>query len=335
MIPKPRKKENRPLGIPTVRDRIVQAALRAVIEPIFEKDFLPNSYGFRPGRGCKDALRQVAYLLKNGYHYVVDIDIRKYFDTIPHDKLMARVEEKISDSRVLKLIRQFLQQPAIEQSMEIEPEAGTPQGAVLSPLLANIYLSGLDAEMSGRRTEMVRYADDMVILCKSMEMAEYALATASRWIEAAKLTMHPEKTRLVDVSNGESFTFLGYWFGKDPYRQNRISHNYSGESGKRLRSKIRPYVRRANARSMVDIVEHINPILRGWFEYFKHSSEWLLKNVDIWVRMRLRNILKKRSKRKGWARGQDYQRWPNAYFKELGLFSMQEAFRSLVQSSAR
>jgi len=159
-IPKPGLKEQRPLGIPTVRDRVVQTALRNVIEPIFEKDFAEHSYGFRPGRGCKDALRRVDQLMKQGYRYVVDADLKSYFDTIPHDRLMDRIEEKISDGHVLSLIEKFLHQSVLDDCQRWTPEMGSPQGAVISPLLSNIYLNPLDHLMVEQGFEMVRYADD-------------------------------------------------------------------------------------------------------------------------------------------------------------------------------
>jgi RNA-directed DNA polymerase len=159
-IPKPGSKETRPLGIPTVRDRVVQTALRNVIEPIFEHGFAEQSYGFRPNRGCKDALRRVDQLVKSGYRYVVDADLKGYFDTIPHARLLERVAEKVSDSRVLGLIEQFLQQGVMDAMQRFEPTQGTPQGAVISPLLSNIYLDPLDHMMAERGYEMIRYADD-------------------------------------------------------------------------------------------------------------------------------------------------------------------------------
>ncbi|MFV1963273.1 MAG: group II intron reverse transcriptase/maturase, partial [Acidimicrobiia bacterium] len=210
-IPKPGSKEKRPLGIPTVRDRVVQTALGNVIEPIFEKDFAEQSYGFRPNRGCKDALRVVDQLVKSGYVHVVDADLKAYFDTIPHDKLMARIREKISDGRVLELIERFLKQPVMESLSEWTPESGCPQGAVISPLLSNIYLDPLDHQMADLGFKMVRYADDFVILCRSREEAEAAMAMVQTWTEAAGLTLHPEKTVIVDA-RCEGFDFLGYHF---------------------------------------------------------------------------------------------------------------------------
>ena len=191
-INKTGSKEKRPLGVPTVRDRIVQGALRLVIEPIFEKDFAAHSYGFRPGRGCKDALRQVNHLLKAGYNWVVDADLKSYFDTIPHEKLMELVEEKISDRKVLELIGSFLTQGVMESHKDWQPtERGTPQGAVVSPLLSNIYLNGLDHQMARKGYQMVRYADDFIVLCRSQEEAQRAHEEVQRWTRKRELLLHP------------------------------------------------------------------------------------------------------------------------------------------------
>jgi len=197
-IPKPGSSEARPLGIPTVRDRTVQTALRHVLEPIFERDFSPHSYGFRPQRGCKDALRRVDALLHEGYGYVVDVDLRRYFDSIPHAKLMAAVQTRITDGRVWALLESFLKQGVMEGLETWQPVAGSPQGAVISPLLSNIYLSPLDRLMADGGMEMVRYADDFVILCRSREEAEAALVRVQSWTAEAGLTVHAEKTRIVE-----------------------------------------------------------------------------------------------------------------------------------------
>src|SRR6267142_5730003 len=198
-IAKPGSKEKRPLGIPTVRDRVVETALCNVLEPIFERDFAEHSYGFRPGRGCKDALRRVDELLKSGHVYVVDADLKSYFDTIPHERLMDRLRERIADGRILGLIASFLKAGIMDGLKEWEPEAGAPQGAVLSPLLSNIYLNPLDHQMAAQGFAMVRYADDFVILCHSQTEAEQALALVRQWCEAEGLQLHPTKTKIVDV----------------------------------------------------------------------------------------------------------------------------------------
>ena len=219
-IPKPGSNEQRPLGIPTVRDRVVQGAVRHVLEPIFEKEFATHSYGFRPRRGCKDALRRVDHLLKDGYRYVVDADLKSYFDTIPHERLIDRLRERIADRRVLDLVQSFLKAGILDGLKEWEPEAGAPQGAVLSPLLSNIYLNPLDHHLAAQGLAMVRYADDFVILCRSQSEAEQALALVRQWCEAAGLTLHPTKTRIVDV-RVEGFDFLGYHF--QATRQGRLT----------------------------------------------------------------------------------------------------------------
>ncbi|MBE7447140.1 MAG: hypothetical protein HS132_18775 [Planctomycetia bacterium] len=188
-IPKIGSKEKRPLGIPVVTDRIVQTAMRNVIEPIFEKTFAEQSYGFRSGRGCKDALRRVEKLLKNGYPWVVDADIKSYFDSIPHDKLMEEVEYQIADGRILEMIEGYLKQEQWDGLKEWEAEGDTT-GAVISPLLANLYLSKIDHEMARLGHEMVRYADDRVILCRNEEKAKRALEEMKGMLEARGLTLH-------------------------------------------------------------------------------------------------------------------------------------------------
>jgi len=215
-IDKPGSKEKRPLGIPAVRDRVVQAALRLVIEPIFEAEFASQSYGFRPGRGCKDALRRVEELLNAGHTWVVDADLKGYFDSIPHDRLMKEVEKHIADGRVLELLRKFLKQRILDGLKHWEPEGGTPQGAVISPLLANLYFHPVDKAMSEAGYQMIRYADDFVILCQTQEEAQNALELIGGLTAERGLTLHPQKTRLVDVAKpGEGFDFLGYHFEQD------------------------------------------------------------------------------------------------------------------------
>lgn len=331
-IPKPGKKETRPLGIPTVRDRVVQTAIRLVIEPIFETAFAEHSYGFRPGRGCKDALRRVDHLLKEGHNIVVDADIKGYFDSIPHDRLMARVEEKISDGRILSLLRSYMEADILDDTKRWTPEGGTPQGAVISPLLANIYLNPLDHLMAREGFEMVRYADDFVVLCKTEEEARRALGVIQQWIDNAGLTLHPDKTRLVEVTDKEGFDFLGYHFRRGGGKRRKWA---TPKKMKQLREKLKPFMKRCNGYSMESIIKKINPILRGWFVYFMHGHPNTFESIDGWVRMRLRSILRKRSKRTGRGRGADHQRWPNAYFHELGLFSLTQARASRIQSARR
>jgi len=327
-IPKPGSSEKRPLGIPTVRDRVVQAALVHVLEPIFERDFAEHSYGFRPKRGTKAALRRVWKLLQSGFVWIVDADLRSYYDTIPHQRLMERIEEKISDSRVLDLIRAFLVQEVLESAEPWSPEEGTPQGAVLSPLLSNIYLNPLDHHMAALGFEMVRYADDFVLLCRSEGEARRALSEVESWTVEHGLHLHPEKTRIVDATPAGGFDFLGYHFERG-YRWP------SKKSLSKHKEAIRSVTRRTNGKSLREIIAKVNAKRCGWFEYFKHSHKTTFGRLDEWVRMRLRSILRKRHGRKGRGRGSDHQRWPNAFFAELGLFSYVTALAQLRQSSRR
>jgi RNA-directed DNA polymerase len=326
-IEKPGSAEKRPLGIPTVTDRVVQAAVRMVMEPIFEKQFAKHSYGFRPGCGCKDALRRVEELLRAGNTYVVDVDIKGYFDTIPHDRLMALVRERIADGRVLGLIEGFLKQGVIEETNWQEAkEEGTPQGGVISPLLANIYLNPLDWMMAESGYEMVRYADDMVVLCRSQEEATDALNKLKGWMEEAGLTLHPDKTRTVEMNLSDShFDFLGYRFKRT--RRGRLIRLIRPKSLKKLRETIKPRTKRNNGKSMETIITDINRTLKSWFAYFKHVHPSELGEIDQWLRMRLRSILRKRrgGRGRGRGRGRDHYRWPNRYFTGLGLFCLLDA----------
>jgi RNA-directed DNA polymerase len=328
-IPKPGSAEKRPPGIPTVRDRIVQGALRHVLEPIFERTFAEQSYGFRPGRGCKDALRRLEELLKSGYRWVVDADLKSYFDTIPHAKLIERIRERVADGRVLALIEAFLKQKILEGLSDWTPAAGAPQGAVLSPLLSNIYLNPLDHLMAGRGFQMIRYADDLVILCRSREEAEAALLELQRWTAQAGLTLHPTMTRLVHADE-DAFQFLGYEF------EPKGRHWPRTKSMNKLRETIRQKTRRMDGRLLKVIIGDVNNTLRGWFGYFKHSYRTTFAYVDGWVRMRLRSLLRFRQGRKGRGRGRtDHQRWPNAFFAAEGLHSLVVAHRRACQSVAR
>ena len=313
------------MGIPTVTDRVVQAAVRMVIEPIFENRFAKHSYGFRPGRGCKDALRRVEELLRAGHTHVVDVDIKGYFDAIPHDRLMANVRERIADGRVLGLVEGFLKQGVIEGTDWHEAkEEGTPQGGVISPLLANIYLDPLDWLMAQSGFEMVRYADDMVVLCRNREEAAAALSALKEWMEGAGLTLHPDKTRVVDMSLADShFDFLGYRFKRS--RRGRIIRLVRPKSLRKLREAIKPKTRRNNGKSMDAIVADLNRTLKGWYGYFKHVHPGELGEIDQWMRMRLRSILRKRRGGRGRGRGRDHHRWPNRYFTGLGLFCLLDA----------
>ncbi len=311
----------RPLGIPTVKDRIVQTALKMVIEPIFEVNFRPGSYGFRPGRSCKEALRNVDQLLREGFTYVVDADLKSYFDTIPHNRLVAQLETLISDGPVLALLRSFLQQDIMKGMACWKPTTGTPQGAVISPLLSNIYLHPLDLLMEQSGRKMVRYADDFVILCRTDDEAMAALREVQAWVTANGLTLHPDKTRVGDSRQpGQGFDFLGYRFeaGQRLVRKKSL---------KAFKDKVRSKTSRSRGNSLVQIVADLNPMLRGWFGYFKHATPGVFGFVDGFVRRRLRAILRKQNKRPGNGRCKaDHQRWPNAFFAEHGLFTLHTAY---------
>jgi RNA-directed DNA polymerase len=324
-IPKPDGQSKRPLGIPTVRDRVAQAALRQVLEPIFERDFAEHSYGFRPNRSCKDALRRVDGLLKAGYTWVVDADLKSYFDTIPHASLMALVKTKVADGRVLALIEAYLKQKVMETAGAWTPERGSPQGAVISPLLSNIYLDPLDHAMAEGGIEMVRYADDFVLLCRSESQARAALEWVRQWTLTAGLQLHPEKTRIVEATRPGGFDFLGYHF-------ERGRHWPSPKCIAKLREAIRPKSRRTNGHRLEAIISDVNRSLVGWFAYFQHSPRPTFVRLDGWVRMRLRSILRKRAGRRGRGRGLDHHRWPNAFFADRGLFSLTAAFEAACQS---
>lgn len=322
-IPKPGSAEKRPLGIPTVRDRVVQTALRMVIEPIFEREFASASYGFRPGRSCRDALRRVDELLQSGHGHVVDIDIRGYFDAIPHGRLMAEVGKHVADGRVLGLIEAFLKAEVMEGMSSWEVENGTPQGGVISPLLANIYLNPLDWMLAQAGFEMVRYADDIVVLCREPERAVQALESVRQWMAQAGLELHAGKTKVVDMAPaGSHFDFLGYrfWRGK----AGKLRRFIRPKSRQKLRERLKPLTKRVNGHSLEAIVGKINPILRGWYGYFRYASADALGEMDGWVRGRLRAILRKRRGGRGKGRGRDHHRWGNGYFADLGLFCLKE-----------
>jgi len=315
--------KNRPLGIPTVKDRIVQTAVKRVIEPIFENEFLPTSYGFRPGRGCRDALRQVDAHLRAGYTHVVDADLKGYFDSIPHERMMARVEECISDGRLLALLAAWLRQDIVRGLERWTPTAGTPQGAVISPLLANLYLHPLDVKLSELGYRMVRYADDFVILCQSASQARSALEEVKVWVQENGLTLHPDKTHIGNCSEeGQGFEFLGYRFeaGRRWVRDKSLQG---------FKDKVREKTKRTRGESLRTIIEDLTPMIRGWFGYFKHAARPTFKPLDKFIRRRLRAVLRKQEKRAAMGRcHEDHRRWPNAYFANLGLFTMHAAHRA-------
>ena len=310
----------RPLGIPVVKDRIVQTALKLVIEPIFEREFEDCSYGFRPGRGCKEALREVDELIKEGYTHVVDADFDSYFDSIPYEPLLGEVSERISDGAVLELIRAFLTQDIIQGMKRWTPVGGTAQGAVISPLLANIYLHPLDRHMREKGYRMVRYADDFVVLCRSAEQAQAALNEVRGWVEQNGLKLNADKTHVGDCRQaGQGFEFLGYRFevGRRWVRRKSLLA---------LRERIRQKTRRTRGDSLACIIADLNAMLRGWFHYFKHAQPWVHQLTDGFVRRRLRAILRKQDKRPGMGKCRDdHLRWPNTFFAAQGLFTLATA----------
>jgi RNA-directed DNA polymerase len=319
--------QTRPLGIPAVKDRIVQTAVKLVLEPIFEREFLDMSYGFRPGRGCKDALREVDRLLQDGYTHVVDADLQSYFDTIPHAPLLARVGERVSDGRLLSLIGAFLQQDIVKGAQRWTPTGGTPQGAVISPLLANIYLHPLDCRLRERGYRMVRYADDFVVLCQSAAQAQAGLALVQEWVQEHGLRLHPDKTQVGDCREvGHGFDFLGYRFEAGQRRVRR-------KSMAAVRERIRAKTGRSRGDSLRCIIADVNPLLKGWFGYFQHAHPMTFKIMDGFLRRRLRALLRKQQHRPG--RGctlADHCRWSNAFFAAQGLFTMTEAHARASQS---
>lgn len=325
-IPKERGKV-RPLGIPTVKDRIAQAAVRMILEPIFEAQFLDMSYGFRPGRGAKDALREVDHLIKSGYTHVVDADLEQYFDSIPQDRLMDRVREQISDGRLLSLLELWLHQEVMTESARWTPVTGTPQGAVISPLLANIYLHPLDLHIRDCGYKMVRYADDFVILCQSRSEAEKALSYVRAWVAENGLSLHPDKTHVGDCTRpGEGFEFLGYRFeaGRRTVRKKSL---------KKFRDRVRQLTPRNSGQSLEKTIAQLNRVLKGWFEYFKHAHKWTFGAEDGLIRRRLRAQLLRNEKKRGFGiTHYAHRTWPNAFFAEKGLFTLHEAHLKAIHS---
>ena len=321
-IPKPGTKETRPLGIPTVRDRVVQTAVKAALEPIFESKFSDGSFGFRPKRSCRQALRRVWLGLKGGNVFVVDADLRKFFDTIPHEVIMGGLETEISDGKLLGLVRSYLEQGVMLGGVplpeDVDTEEGVPQGSPLSPLLANIALHDLDVLMAEMGCEMTRYADDFVILCKTRDEAERALEAVRIWTEKSGLSLHPEKTRIVDYGAGQGFEFLGHAFTKGKVFPRK-------KSIQNLRNKVRALTPRRSGKSLKAVIANLNPVLRGWLRYFRDCPESAFPGVDSFVRRRLRAMLDVRIGKPPAHRGATGIRWPNAYFAKRGLYSMVDA----------
>jgi RNA-directed DNA polymerase len=327
-IPKLGSREKRPLGVPVVRDRVVQTALLYVLEPIFEREFAEPSYGFRPGRNARQAIERVERLLHEGYVWVVDADLKGYFDSIPQERLLDQVAEKVADGRVLRLLRGYLAQGVMDTAKGWQPtEQGTPQGAVISPLLANIYLNPLDHQMAAAGWEMTRYADDFIVQGRSRAEAQAALEQLRAWVQAAGVTLHPQKTRIVDASQPGGFDFLG-WHLERGWKWPRE------KSEQRLRESLRQQTRRTDGRAMPEIMDALNRRLKGWANYFHGGNGNVYRRLDQWLRMRLRSVQRKRDRRKGRGRGQDHNRYPNAYWADLGLISLKALAQGKLASPA-
>jgi group II intron reverse transcriptase/maturase len=279
MIKKEENGKMRPLGIPTVEDRVVQAALRNILEPIFEEDFLPCSYGFRPNISAHMALDKVSKHLREGYEYVIDADLQSYFDTIPHDRLETQIRKRVTDGSVIQLIKQFLKAGVMEGELYEDTPLGAPQGGVLSPLISNIYLHQLDQLMSERGHRIVRFADDFVILCRSQKGAERVMKSVTRYLEKdLDLTLHPTKTKVVDVQK-ESFTFLGFEFYKHIRR-------IDPKKEAKFKKKVKEITRRNQTVDIETLIkDRLNPYIRGWANYFRHGHvKGKFENWDAWIR---------------------------------------------------
>jgi RNA-directed DNA polymerase len=336
-IPKADGKQ-RPLGIPTVRDRVAQMAAKLVLEPIFEADFLPCSYGFRPKRSAQMALETLRKLGSKGGHHVLDADIRDYFGSIDHDKLMKRVERRLSDRRMLKLLRQWLEVGVMEEGVVSATQAGTPQGGVISPLLSNIYLHVLDTlwtRHSAPLGTLVRYADDFVVMCRTRKQCEQAEARIRQILERLGLELHPDKTRRVELYDGkEGFDFLGCHLHKrmsgkvwERERLYFLQRWPSARAMQRIRQRIREKTPRSRCHAdLREVIADLSPLLRGWGNYFRTGNAARRFNqLDGYVWRRLKAL---RLKRKGRSlRPGEAANWTREYFWHLGLHRLRGTVR--------
>jgi RNA-directed DNA polymerase len=338
-IPKPGTNEQRPLGIPTVRDRTVQAALKLVLEPIFESTFSERSYGFRPGRRAQEALAAVLSSLHAGTVWVVDADLKGYFDSIPHERLLEAVRRKVTDRRVLALIGMFLKAGIMDGDVMQPSAAGTPQGGVISPLLANIYLNDLDHLMEQGTATMIRYADDFVILCHTRQEAERVLGEVSAWTAHAGLTLHPTKTRLVNMAEEREYIdFLGFRIRR--IRTKNGKYRYLREVRPKSMTAIKQKIRHLTPRLMRDSwkvsIVRLNAVLRGWFGYFRSANADDHTMLDQMVRRRLRSMLCRVHGITRWSGKLSVSRqWPNAFFAQHGLLSLERAHAEYTRALQR